>query len=114
MDTDKRAELTTLGAAEPAGSDANPASTVDPGARIRDLRTERRIGQKQLAVMAGLSQQGLHKIERGKRQPRLSTVRQLATALGVHPADLLGLSRERRATPAPSTDGTSAELVSAQ
>jgi len=45
------------------------------------LRTEARLTQKRLAEMVGVSQAHIAKIERGKVDPRLSTVNRILTAL---------------------------------
>jgi DNA-binding XRE family transcriptional regulator len=59
-------------------------STVDPfGARLRALRLRAGLSQHKLAVLAGLTRDGLAKLEAGRGQPRWQTVQALADALGV-------------------------------
>ncbi|MEO2089972.1 MAG: helix-turn-helix domain-containing protein [Gemmataceae bacterium] len=57
-------------------------------ARVRELRMAAGLTQEALAVRAGLHRTHVSLIERGERSVRLETVQQLATALGVAPADL--------------------------
>jgi transcriptional regulator with XRE-family HTH domain len=58
------------------------------GGRLRELRAERGLSQETLASYAGLSRQGIQKIENGSIHVRLSTLQQLALALDVTVADL--------------------------
>jgi len=61
------------------------------GARLRELRRERGLTQEQLAEKAGISTDVIAKLEQGKKTgARLATVCQLAGALGVDVAGLLG------------------------
>jgi transcriptional regulator with XRE-family HTH domain len=53
------------------------------GARLRELRDEKGLSQKQLADAAGVSQNGVSEWERGEREPSSLTVLKLAAALGV-------------------------------
>lgn len=55
--------------------------------RLRHIRISKAISQAALAKAAGLSAPSLCKIENG-RQPRLSTIRALADALGVQVSDI--------------------------
>nr|WP_093226456.1 helix-turn-helix transcriptional regulator [Sphingomonas sp. NFR15] len=58
----------------------------DNCARIRKARG---YTQEQLAELSGLSQQYLSDLERGKRNPTVVTVNEIALALGVSHLDLL-------------------------
>ena len=58
------------------------------------VRRRRGLSQEQLAERAGLSRDTIHKLECGKRFPRLATVLVLADSLAVDPNALLeGLRR---------------------
>lgn len=59
------------------------------GTNVRKLRLERKLTQEQFAVLSGLSQQYISGLERGRRNPTVVTLFELATALGVSPIDLL-------------------------
>lgn len=59
------------------------------GERLRELRTERGWSQEAFAHEAGLDRTYVSGIERGRRNPTLDTIYQLAAALHVHPRDLL-------------------------
>ncbi|HEV2748309.1 MAG TPA: helix-turn-helix transcriptional regulator [Allosphingosinicella sp.] len=53
------------------------------------LRKEAGLTQEQLAERCGLSQQYLSKLERGRRNPIVVTLYELATALGVSHVELV-------------------------
>ena len=60
------------------------------GERIRYLRRRRALTLVELAAATGIRRyQTLSAIEIGRTQPRLSTLRKIAAALGVEPAALL-------------------------
>ena len=56
--------------------------------RLRALRERKALTQDELADLAGVSRQTVVKIE-GGLEPRPSTVRKLAKALGVQPHELM-------------------------
>ena len=58
-------------------------------ARLRFWREQAALTQAELAAKAGITQTHLSRIERGEIQPRPATIRRLAEALGVRPADLM-------------------------
>src|SRR5215207_10766737 len=59
---------------------------------LRQLRTAASLSQEELAERAGVSLRGVSDLERGlRRAPHLSTVRMLADALALSPADRLAL-----------------------
>ena len=72
-------ELTTLDAQMPH---------VD-GERLRELREERFLSQRELARMAGMSPTTVLNLERSATEAQLRTVRKLAEALGVQPRELV-------------------------
>jgi len=74
--------------AGPYTGDVIRGTTV--GDRIRYLRTRRVLTMKELADRAGLPRwRTVADIEAGRQRPRPSTLRKIAAALGVEPADLL-------------------------
>jgi transcriptional regulator with XRE-family HTH domain len=56
---------------------------------LRKARLKQLLTQAQLAVRAGMTPASISRIETGKGKARISTVRRLADALGVGPADLI-------------------------
>ena len=61
---------------------------------LRQLRTAASLSQEDLAERAGLSLRGISDLERGlRRAPHLSTVRMLADALALCPADRQAVGR---------------------
>jgi transcriptional regulator with XRE-family HTH domain len=56
---------------------------VDAGELVRRARTRARLSQRRLALLAGVPQPAVSRIERGHVSPRLDTVDQLLRACGV-------------------------------
>lgn len=52
-------------------------------------RQRQGLSGERLAERAGMSREGVYKIELGQRSPRLATLLALADALGVRPCELL-------------------------
>ncbi len=61
----------------------NEILTVDVGARLKQLRSERNKSMRALARASGLSTNALSMIERGRTSPSVSTLYKLAEALEV-------------------------------
>jgi transcriptional regulator with XRE-family HTH domain len=59
------------------------------GIVLRDLRQARSLSQETLALESGLDRTFVSLLERGLRQPSLTTILQLAGPLGVAPEDLV-------------------------
>jgi transcriptional regulator with XRE-family HTH domain len=67
--------------------------------QLRRIREERALSLRDLAAMSGVAHDTISQIERGERQARPSTIRKLAEALRVEPAELLeGQGRETQPT----------------
>ena len=66
-------------------------------ANLRRHRTRAGLSQERLARECGLHRTEISLLERGGREPRLSTIVRLARALGVRPAALLDDVDDRRA-----------------
>lgn len=58
--------------------------------RLRRVRTDRGLVQRDLARSAGVDPTLISKYEAGERQPSLATLRSLCEALGCTATDLLG------------------------
>jgi transcriptional regulator with XRE-family HTH domain len=65
------------------------------GQNVRRIRQKRGLTQEQFAEISGFSQQYLSGLEKGKRNPTIVTVFELASALGVSHIDLLKPERRR-------------------
>ena len=79
------------------------------GQRIRTLRQQKGLGQKQLAGLCGLSQPAMWRIEKGIiREPRLTVLSRFANVLGVSVDSLIG--REGRESKQDATGALTAEL----
>ena len=55
------------------------------GSKLRELRLRRALTLRELGVQSGVAYDSINAIELGRQQPRPSTVRRLAEALGVSP-----------------------------
>jgi transcriptional regulator with XRE-family HTH domain len=62
--------------------------TVKIGRRLRTLREESLMTQAELGAAAKVSRDQVSRIERDEVDPRFSTIRKLAKALGVDPREL--------------------------
>lgn len=59
------------------------------GSNVGRIRKERGLTQEQLAELSGLTQQYLSDLERGKRNPTIVTIYELALALKVPHIELV-------------------------
>jgi len=59
------------------------------GGKLRQLRERRLLTQAELGSLAGVNRDQVSRIERDEVDPRFSTIRKLADALGVEPSELL-------------------------
>jgi transcriptional regulator with XRE-family HTH domain len=57
--------------------------------RMAQLRARNVLTQLELAEAAGLAEMSVNQIENGRAEPRPSTIRKLARALGVKPSELI-------------------------
>ena len=72
----------------------NEQAPVDVGARIRELRQERRLSLRAMAERSGLSLNAISRIERGESSPTVASLFLIANALKVHIADLFTVAPE--------------------
>jgi transcriptional regulator with XRE-family HTH domain len=59
------------------------------GERLRELRDHQRLSQDALAHATDIHPTAIGRMERGAREPRLTTILRLADGLKVQPGDLL-------------------------
>ena len=64
------------------------------GRNLRRARTERDLTQEQVAHRSGVHATEVSRIERGKRDPRISTVEKLAEAVSLSVSELLREGRD--------------------
>ena len=60
------------------------------GYNIFTLRNNLRLTQEELAQKCGVTQQFIQMLEKGKKNPSVSTLKKLAAALGVTVDELIG------------------------
>lgn len=66
-----------------------PAPETAFGQVLRSARSDKNISQEELAFNAGLDRTFISLLERGRRQPSLTTLIELARALGISASDLV-------------------------
>jgi transcriptional regulator with XRE-family HTH domain len=66
----------------------NRFTEVD-GPRLRRLRRERALSQRELSRMTGIAFDTISRLETGKQRAQPRTIRKLAEALGVEPRELM-------------------------
>ena len=66
-----------------------PATVVHIGKRLKKQRTRRALTQAELAERAGVTTATVARVERDEIEPRMTTLRKLAQALEVDPAELI-------------------------
>jgi transcriptional regulator with XRE-family HTH domain len=59
------------------------------GPRLRQLRRERALSQRDLTGVTGIAFDTISRLETGKQQAQPGTIRRLAEALGVDPKELM-------------------------
>jgi transcriptional regulator with XRE-family HTH domain len=68
---------------------ATMAIVVQIGDRLRQLRERKALRQEDLAELAGVGKNTVNRIEKNRTEPHMTTVRKLAQALEVDPAELV-------------------------
>lgn len=70
--------------------DENPhAASVAFGRRLRELRAEHGLSQDALADKTDVHPTAIGRLERGAREPRLTTILRIARGLKIPPGELL-------------------------
>jgi len=59
------------------------------GARIRRIRSEKKMTQIELATRCEFEKASMSRLESGKTNPTILTLKKISEALEVHPGDLL-------------------------
>jgi transcriptional regulator with XRE-family HTH domain len=65
-------------------------AVVKIGDNLKRQRIRKALTQEELARQAGLTTASVARIERNETEPRMSTLRKLAKALDLDPAELVG------------------------
>ena len=59
------------------------------GERLRQLRREMALSQRDLSGITGIAHDSISQLETGRREAQPRTIRKLADALGVEPRELM-------------------------
>jgi transcriptional regulator with XRE-family HTH domain len=65
------------------------AASIAFGSRLRELRAQKGVSQDDLAHETDVHPTAIGRLERGAREPRLTTILRLARGLGVRPGELV-------------------------
>lgn len=65
------------------------------GQVLRELRVEKNLSQEKLALEGNLDRTFISLLERGLRQPSLTTIFQISKILGISPSDLMELVHKK-------------------
>jgi len=68
------------------------------GQAVRELREERGISQEAFALKSGIDRSHYGGMERGERNPNLTSIIKIATALGVQPSEIHTRAEQIQAT----------------
>jgi transcriptional regulator with XRE-family HTH domain len=71
------------------------------GQNVRRMRQKKGLTQEQFAEVSGCSQQYISSLEKGRRNPTIITLYELAVALGVSHIDLVRPVGKQKRTPTP-------------
>ena len=66
--------------------------SVQVGARIRTLRTSKKMSQEELALAAGLTPAYLGRVERGEKCPSVETIHKISLGLSVPMTEIVDIS----------------------
>jgi transcriptional regulator with XRE-family HTH domain len=72
-----------------SGHEDAHAASVAFGLRLRDLRSQHGLSQDDLARETDVHPTAIGRLERGAREPRLTTILRISRGLGVRPGELL-------------------------
>jgi transcriptional regulator with XRE-family HTH domain len=67
----------------------NQRFTKVNGERLRQLRREQALSQRDLSGITGIAHDSISQLETGKREAQPRTIRKLAEALGIEPRELM-------------------------
>ena len=67
----------------------NQRFTKVDGERLRQLRREQALSQRDLSAITSIAHDSISQLETGKREAQPRTIRKLAEALGVEPRELM-------------------------
>jgi transcriptional regulator with XRE-family HTH domain len=73
--------------------DSRPPQLVAFGTTLRRMRRERELSQEALGLRAGVATKHISELECGRRDPRLTTVMKLGSALTLRDDEVLALWR---------------------
>jgi transcriptional regulator with XRE-family HTH domain len=86
-------------------------STMEVGEKIKQIRKDKGLQQKAVALEVGLDQSNYNKVENGKREPSLEVLQKLSTILGVSIDELLSPENNKKPSVVTVEDKTISEKI---
>jgi len=68
---------------------SDPKFLISLGARIRKISSEKNMTQIELATLCEFEKASMSRIETGKTNPTILTLKKISEALNIHPSELL-------------------------
>ncbi|OFM81467.1 helix-turn-helix domain-containing protein [Weeksella sp. HMSC059D05] len=81
------------------------------GEKIKQIRKDKGLQQKAVALEVGLDQSNYNKIENGKREPSVEVLQKLSGIFGITVDELLNPDDNKKPTPVTVEDKTVAEKI---
>ena len=86
-------------------------STMEVGEKIKQIRKDKGLQQKAVALEVGLDQSNYNKVENGKREPSLEVLQKLSIILGVSIDELLSPENNKKPSVVTVEDKTISEKI---
>jgi transcriptional regulator with XRE-family HTH domain len=86
-------------------------STLEVGEKIKQIRKDKGLQQKAVALEVGLDQSNYNKVENGKREPSLEVLQKLSIILGVSIDELLSPENNKKPSVVTVEDKTISEKI---
>lgn len=87
------------------------SSSMEIGEKIKQIRKDKGLQQKAVALEVGLDQSNYNKVENGKREPSLEVLQKLSTILGVSIDELLSPENNKKPSIVTIEDKTISEKI---
>ncbi len=87
------------------------SSIMEVGEKIKQIRKDKGLQQKAVALEVGLDQSNYNKVENGRREPSLEVLQKLSTILGVSIDELLNPENNKQPSIVTVEDKTISEKI---
>lgn len=87
------------------------SSIMEVGEKIKQIRKDKGLQQKAVAIEVGLDQSNYNKVENGRREPSLEVLQKLSAILGVSIDELLSSENNKKPSLVTVEDKTISEKI---